>query len=251
MKVVDLGYLADEIAYALEGKRNALGAIQDSRTFAKSIEDLDGQHNGAYAFLAFHPKTDTAVVEMLSETSLGDDAGRKILVLFFALRQENKMLFEWTKETSRFGVDLVLNAHPAYELAQELYGAKSLPAFPGLILFDRLKETQSALYIPLSGDKLAITDTCRKVLSAARSSLVTTDTGDVTLDFDMLMGRMTLLAIEFRKNEAIGIRGAGLILGAWLLKNGVNLVSALPKALEAIAKGKGLFGGALPPTKSP
>src|SRR5215213_7991994 len=127
MKILSLLKLAEDAAYIAEGKRNYLGAIQNLKTFEKNFAALDQQHRGAYVFVAFHPAADKHVVEYISEGSLGDDAGSHILVLFLDGDNVPQTPREVRPSDPLLGVNLSLEEHPAYELANKFFKGEARP----------------------------------------------------------------------------------------------------------------------------
>jgi hypothetical protein len=237
MKIFSLARLADEAAYIADNKRNQLGAIQDPKTFEQSFAALDRSHRGAFAFLAFHPASDTQVIDYIAEGSLGSDAGPRILALFLAGPAAPHTPRELQPSDCRFGVELSPEMHPSYELARHFFVHAAVPALPGLIVFDKLLSPKNAIYVPLTAsDKAGIRSQCRKALSTAQAASV--PAGEEWLDFDRFAAGLFDKEMPYYRAGEKGLRSAALITVVWLKKNAAAIVSIVPKALELAAKSK-------------
>src|SRR5262249_19098224 len=83
MKTMPL-YMLIESAAAAAGEKHFSGNITNIEAFVKAenLRKLDEQHNGTFAFLAFHPQADSAVAAYAHGDTVASDAGAKVLVLF-------------------------------------------------------------------------------------------------------------------------------------------------------------------------
>ena len=234
MKILSLLRLAEDAGYIAGGKRNRLGAIQDSRIFEQNLAALDQSHSGAYAFIAFHPVADKVVAEYIGEGSIGNDAGSHILVLFLQgdnVPQEPRALFPGD---ALFGVNLSIEEHPAYALANKFFPGATRPKLPGIVFFNRLFKTASSIYVVLEGtDKEQIRAQCRTVFDAANQSAEQTkEKDDVkiwSIDPDRFAGRLFDLGVAYRRAGKKGVRAAAYIVGTWIKKNAGSIVVAIPK----------------------
>lgn len=232
MKILALLKLAEDVGYLAEGRRNQLGAIQNSRTFEENFAALDRQHTGAYAFLAFHPAADKNVGEYIGEGSLGDDAGSHILALFLG-NSTPQIPREVRHSDPLLGINLSLEAHPAYELANKFFPGDARPQFPGIVFFNRLWNVSSSIYVILEGaDKQQIQAQCRMVFDAANRSADKIKEGDEKMwrvDFDRFAGHLFDLNVSYRRAGKKGVRSAAFIASAWIKKNAGSIVVAIPK----------------------
>jgi hypothetical protein len=236
MKVLSLLKLAEDAGYIAEGKRNQLGAIQDSKTFEQNFAALDRQHRGVYAFVAFHPLADKDVVDYIADGSLGDDAGSHILALFLQADKVPQALREVRSSDPLFGISLSLEEHPAYALANKFFLGAARPQLPGIVFLNRLFEPVYSLYVMLEGaNKEQIRAQCRKVFDAANQSAdKSKGSGDARvwrLDFDRFAARLFELGVSYRRAGEKGVRSATFIAGAWLKKNASSIVVAIPKVV--------------------
>lgn len=243
MKIVSIAHVASEAGYIAERTRNLLGAIQNARTFEENFGALDSLHEGTFAFLAFHPASDSKVVEYINEGSLGNDAGPKILALFLQGEEPPQAPRELVPGDALYGVKLSLETHPAYELASQFSLDGSRPRLPGLVFFDRLLSPAHSIYIPLDGAKVAqIKTECRRAFEAANACMSTVpsegNVKKVGIDFDRFAARLIELDIPYRRTGEKGVRAATLFAGAWLKKNAGAIVSAIPKIVGFLAKSK-------------
>jgi|GEM_PF-3814683 len=234
MKILALLKLAEDAGYIAEGRRNQLGAIQNSRTFEENFAALDRQHSGAYAFLAFHPAADKNVVEYIGEGSLGDDAGSHILALFLQGNNTPQIPREVRHSDPLLGINLSFEAHPAYELANKFFPGEARPQLPGIVFFNRLLLVTSSIYVILEGtDKQHIQAQCRRVFDAAnRSAEKIKEGGDAKMwriDFDRFAGHLFDLNVSYRRAGKKGVRSAAFIASAWIKKNAGSIVVAIPK----------------------
>ena len=234
MKILSLLRLAEDAGYLAEGKRNLLGPIQNSRTFEQNLAALDQSHSGAYAFIAFHPVADKVVAEYIREGTLGDDAGRNILALFLQgdnVPQEPRAMFPGD---AVFGVNLSLEEHPAYTLANKFFPGATRPQFPGIVFFNRLFKPADSIYVVLDGTgKDQIRVQCRTVFDAANQSAEKPkkngDAKSWRIDLDRFAGRLFELGMPYRRAGKKGVRSVAYIVGTWIKKNAGSIVVAIPK----------------------
>lgn len=234
MKILSLLRLAEDAGYIAEGKRNQLGAIQDSRTFEQNLAAVDQYHRGAYAFIAFHPVADNGVAEYIGEGSIGNDAGSHILALFLQGDNVPGEPRDVRSSDALFGINLSLEEHPAYALANKFFPGATRPQLPGIVFVNRLFEPTSSIYVVLQGsDKQQIRAQCRTVFDAAnRSAEKTTENGDAKIwriDLDRFAGRLFELGVPYRRTGKKGVRSAAFIASTWIKKNAGSLVVAIPK----------------------
>jgi hypothetical protein len=234
MKILSLLRLAKDAGYIAEGKRNQLGAIQNSRTFEQSLAALDQEHCGAYAFVAFHPVADKDVVEYITDGSLGDDAGSHILALFLQGDKMPQEPREVQPSDPLFGVNLSVEEHPAYALANKFFPAAVRPQLPGIVFLNRLFDPASSIYVVLEGsDKQQLRAQCRAVFDAANQSAEKTKASDDAtlwqIDLDRFAGRLFDLGVPYRRAGKKGVRAAAFIATVWLKNNIGSIVVAIPK----------------------
>jgi hypothetical protein len=240
VRIFSLTRVAEEAGYMLEPGRNKLGSIQNPRTFEENFAALDQLHKGIFAFLAFHPVSDKQVAEYVREGSLGSDAGPHILVFFLAGFDAAQAPRRLVVGDLQYGVELSLEAHPAYELAARFSAQEVSPPFPGLIVFDGLLTPRQAIYVPITGSNATrVRSSCRKILDAANASFVK-EFGKhakvLRFDFDRFAARLVELGLDYRRAGERGLRSAAFIAAAWVKKNAGALVSVMPKLLELAAK---------------
>jgi hypothetical protein len=203
-------YMLIESAAAPPGEKHYTGNITNIDTFVKAenLRKLDDQHNGTFAFLAFHPLADSAVAAYAHGDTVASDAGAKVLVLF-------------TEQTNTFtdpigagsangvaGLRLDTGQHPAYIIVRWLFSEKTAPPLPGVLLFNRFSGEVSAIFVGLAGlDEAAVRQRLRQVFSVAATAW------DAAPD-------------EFADKMGIGLSGRGidyvknerLSLGEWLAR---------------------------------
>ena len=236
MKILSLLKLAEDAGYIAEGKRNQLGAIQDSRTFEQNLAALDRQHRGIYAFIAFHPVADKVVVDYIADGSLGDDAGSHILALFLEADKVPQAPREVRSSDPLFGISLLLEEHPSYTLANKFFLGAARPELPGIVFLNRLFEPTRSLYVMLEGtNKDLIRAQCRKMFDAANQAAdKNRGSGEASiwrLDFDRFAARLFELSMSYRRAGEKGVRSAAFVAGAWLKKNAGSIVVAIPKVV--------------------
>jgi hypothetical protein len=236
MKIMSLARLAEEVAYASQDKRNLSGSIQNVGKFQENAAALDLKHHGIYAFLAFHPGSDRAVLKYLGEGTLGDDAGPNILALF--LSPDWVAMPRRTRPSdAEFGIKLSAQQHPAYELARGFYPANAQPAFPGLIFFNSLSQPRDAVYVVIEGaDAASVRKHCRAAFEAANAALIAPPADGKkdfwSLDSDRLAAKLSGIPMKYQRSEGTTLRGVRLIAGVWMQKNAKALVMAIPKIVQ-------------------
>jgi hypothetical protein len=233
MKIMSLGALAREIAYAHEGKRNLEGAIRDASLFVGNLAELQKRHRGAFAYMAFRPESDPGVAEYILGGSAGDDAGSAILVLFLSPDSAN-LAREVNARDMAFGMTLKREKHPAYRLAARFFPRGHLPRFPGIVFFDKLVGTDSSIYVCLDGASAAEVRTkIRTAFEAARASIGAAEANSSSrdMDFDRFAAKLFAANLAYFRAGDKGLRSAAFIFGAWVKVNGKSIVFAIPKLL--------------------
>ncbi|TYB86054.1 hypothetical protein [Oceaniovalibus sp. ACAM 378] len=241
MKMMSIIDLASDSRYAISTKRNQLGSIADREEFEANLGALDACHHGIYAYVAFHPTTDDWIADFIVSSNIGSDAGKNILVLFLATTSNSAKMNDLERAQLEFGVDLVRDDHPAYEMAAQFFPSTETPMLPGLVFFESLVEPKFALYVPISkSDTDELTSKFRLILSLANSSLKNYSEEDPKLVFDRFAAKLISQGIDFKRADKSGVRGLALIGGAWVLRNISAIFAALPRFLDNIGKAKSL-----------
>lgn len=167
MLVISLITLIEESA--AEGSKHLVGNV-------KSFDELFKPANLAalektykyFAFLAFHPKTDKAILEYVKSGALSSDSGPNILTLF-TLDADATWPIPLTNQsfTSWLGIDASI--HPAYQMIRLLFEPNEVPSLPGIVFFQSFNSKRDALYIPLQGldDVKALQERLRVLFSLA------------------------------------------------------------------------------------
>lgn len=201
-------YMLIESAAAAHGEKHFAGNITNIDTFVKAenLRKLEDQHNGTFAFLAFHPLADAAVAAYAHGDTIASDAGAKVLVLFTEQTDTVTDSIEGGTSSGVAGLRLETGQHPAYIIVRWLFSEKSAPPLPGILLFSRFSGEVSAVFVPLAGlDEAAVRQRLRKVFSVAATA-----SGAAPDEFaDKLGIGLAGCDIDYVKNERLS-------LGEWL-----------------------------------
>lgn len=100
------------------------------------------------AFLAFHPKTDTAVTEYVKNGTLSSDSGPNILTLF-TLDTEATWPTPITDQSFTSWLDVEVSNYPAYQMVRMLFEPNQVPPLPGIVFFRSFNSKREAIYIAL------------------------------------------------------------------------------------------------------
>jgi hypothetical protein len=230
-KAISLSRLIDEAIYLEDpSTKNLAGSITDARDFHDHRQSLQAFHRGLFSFLAFHPRTDAPVAEYVETGSLASDSGPKILVLFFAAK-DIRFPRAVTPKDLNLGVELDLNAHPAYEFVEWLLPGQSLPQFPGIMFMDNVVESIDAVYVPIANHSNAIdvADCCRSIFALANH--IQTKNPNEPFSMDSFCAALKSANIDYT-------RSGGASISEWLVvayqfgkKHQASIVSVIAKAV--------------------
>jgi hypothetical protein len=150
MRVISLIRII-ETAFAAAGPdvkhiKGELLAADDLFSDSK-LMSLDSQHRGVFAFLAFHPAFDSAILDALVSGRFDLYTGTEVLLLF-TVDASSRIPREFSAYNASW-LSLSTNDYPAYRLARSLLIAGDLPALPGLFLLDRIWAPSEPVYVPL------------------------------------------------------------------------------------------------------
>jgi len=188
--------------------KNFTGTVTDFESLTKqeTLEQLDRQHQGVFAFLAFHPIADEQVRKYVDSGSLPADSGRKILVLFTV--DENATWGGSTPVMEVPGFEFETADHPAYQMIRDLYEGKVPPSLPGILIFESFVHTTGTVYISLEGlDETQVRSRLRKIFELAGHVY---DSG--ALEFAGAFG------VALTQNKIAYLRSEPGTLSEWLAK---------------------------------
>lgn len=180
MLVISLTTQLEE-AIAAPGVKNASGNIRSFEEFLapEALVQLEKQHAGIFAFLAFHPRSDRVVTEYVKSGTLASDSGSRILVLFtldasarFPSRIGHQSFQRW--------LDLDAEVHPAYQMVRERFLPERVPPLPGIILFGSFSVAAECLYVGLADAEKPedVRQRLRQLFSLAEESFLQKHSGE-------------------------------------------------------------------------
>ncbi len=150
MHVISFRTILETVA-AEPGKKHLEGNVTDFESFTSrsTLQKLEQQHAGLFAFLAFHPSFDPAVAAYARSGSLSHDSGSNILVLM--VLDENAHSVPEAHEIDVPGVEVSASEHPAYSMIRMLFEGGQVPALPGLLLFESFVRDTPSVFVSLDG----------------------------------------------------------------------------------------------------
>jgi hypothetical protein len=237
MKAVSLKDFAAEAFYASSGKRNKFGSIENPGYFEQNLAAIESQHDGIFAFFAFHPRLDKHIAEYLLDSDVGSDAGAHILALCLAAPGTALSNGRPNGPVLEYGVKLSTEQHPAYRLASRFYPAGYTPAFPGIVIFDSLAGPKLGVYVPLlQKDAKSLLVECRGIFAIANKALLGANSSERGLAFDRLSAGLIEAGVQQSRSWSIGFRGGALISRAWVKRNAGSILVAIPSLLGGLGK---------------
>jgi hypothetical protein len=128
--------------------RKASGEVTDWETLydPANLALLDNEHDGVFAFLAFHPVADGAVAAYVRERTLASDSGVHTMVFFTLDAGERR----GGRANRAAGFVLDDGLHPAYEAVRLLYEPAAPPGLPGIVFTPELFGPADVIYVPLT-----------------------------------------------------------------------------------------------------
>jgi hypothetical protein len=233
-KAISFSKLIEEAVYLQNpSTKNLAGSITDAKDFHDHRQALQAFHRGLFSFLAFHPTIDAPVAEYVEKGSIASDSGPKILVLFFAAK-DMRFPRAVTAKDLNLGVNLDQNVHPAYEFAEWLLPAKSLPKFPGLMFMDNVVESIEAVYVPIAkhSNAIEVADFCRAIFALANH--IKMKDPNEPFSMDSFSASLRLAGIDYTRSG----KGSG---NEWLVvayqfakKHGASIASVVAKVVKVI-----------------
>lgn len=132
--------------------QRAAGNVQDFDALftPQNLTALEKQHNGVFAFVAFHPELDAAIAEYLRSGSLADDSGPHVLALFMLNTPAHTPIDLTAVDGSRF-MSLLEPARSSTALVRDLFPDVELPQLPALVFLERLSGAAEPVAVSLDG----------------------------------------------------------------------------------------------------
>jgi hypothetical protein len=136
--------ISDPAVKRLEGNIKNFERLMQPEALARFEE----QRPGPYAFLAFHPAGDNAVMSYIREDTLGDDSGPNVLCLFTlqidARQQTSIQGDEWDEIIELHGA-----SNPSGRMLRLLFTPDTPPPMPGVALFRSFLHEEPVVYASL------------------------------------------------------------------------------------------------------
>jgi hypothetical protein len=150
MDVISFRMLLETVT-AEPGEKHLEGNVTDFESFMShsTLQKLEQQHAGLFAFLAFHPLFDPAVAAYARSGSLSHDSGPKILVLM--VLDENAQSIPEAHKIDVPGVKVSATEHSAYSIVRMLFEGRQVPPLPGLLLFESFVRDTPSVFVSLDG----------------------------------------------------------------------------------------------------
>jgi len=221
-----------ETAIAQDGTKNLSGEIRDTGALLNgdALAELEGQFDGIYAFLAFHPGADSMVTDYVRAGSLPDDSGNKVLVLF-TVNHDAKWPECVDAIPSQSWLEVTQGDHLSYGVVKRLFRADQPPTLPGLLLFESLTRVTEPVFVPLGEAKSVaeIRQRLQTVFQLAASAHTTTHGSHFGETMDELCKGFVRKDIPYRRAGPRSL--AEWLLGAIRLarKNAKDIVSVVQK----------------------
>lgn len=137
--------ISDANQKQLQGNIKNFKQLLQPETLARLEEALPGP----YAFLAFHPAGDKAVMSYIRQDTLGDDSGPNVLCLFTlqvdAREQISLQGSEWDEI-----IELRGESNPSGSMLRTLFAPDTPPAMPGVVLFRSFLREEPVIYASLA-----------------------------------------------------------------------------------------------------
>jgi hypothetical protein len=150
--VLSLGSLIEEATLGGKVKRVSGNVLDPSKLLLEeNLRALEEAFGGVFAFLAFHPSADAAVIEYLESGTLESDSGPNVLVLFTQSRNADTPK-QLSSEAFTEWLEVRSEQLPAQGLIRGLFEPGYVPPLPGLLVFDSFTEQGEAVYFDLSSD---------------------------------------------------------------------------------------------------
>lgn len=136
-----------EQAVADPNQKNLTGSLEDFMRLLgeENLARLEAAHQGAFAFLVFHPSADGYIADYLRRGTLGSDSGPKVLA--FVTLDEDAMSAPSSPVPDGVAVDGRI--HIAYEVTRSLFSPQAPPPLPGVVFTGGLSGANDAVYTPL------------------------------------------------------------------------------------------------------
>jgi hypothetical protein len=149
--VVSLSSLIEEAALGGGGIKRASGNVLSPEALLNedNLLALEQSTPGIFAFLAFHPRGDRALMEYLEDGTLGSDSGPNILVLFTLSTDAGAPLVLATDAFAQW-LHIDEGELPCQRLIRELFEPGPVPPLPGLLVFDSFLQPGEGIYLDLS-----------------------------------------------------------------------------------------------------
>ena len=141
----------------------------------EAIERLEHAHASSFAFLAFHPKGDSAIVTYLDEGTLPDDSGA--IMCLFTMRSSG-MVDDVAPASLADFVAIESGRSPASIVLGSLFDPEPRPPLPGIVFFRHFSSPRP-IYVPLAnaGSAADVRRSLRELFAIAES-IQLSDEGD-------------------------------------------------------------------------
>lgn len=159
-------------------------------------------------FLAFDAVADRPVADYVQGSTLADDSGPNILVMFTWHTPAPIVVPVSGTDTARWG-EIHRGVNPSYVLLRTLFDGRRVPRPPGLVVFGDFTESTDGVYLPLHQDN---PDEVRKYLRSVFADIEEMAQQTKPRKFlDALGVHWTRAGLEYDRTSARPIR-------EWLLK---------------------------------
>lgn len=140
-----------EAAVADRSTKNLSGYIHDVEQLLtkENLRKLEIAHDGIFAFLAFHPKLDTAMTDYVQKGSLSADAGSNIFAMF-VLDQSANTPQRITDESFKNWLTIDEQQLPSYEIVRRLF-EQNPPPLPGVAFIEKLSDQSEPVFVSFQG----------------------------------------------------------------------------------------------------
>jgi hypothetical protein len=211
MIVISLVTLIEESGTS--GGKNLTGNIHSWQRALEpgSLENLEQQHHGIFAFLAFHPRADVFIADYIRGGTFASDTGPHVLALF-TLDADARLPVPLAKTAFDSWLEVDTDEHPAYKMIRILFEPKIPPALPGIVFFGTFTGNDGAVYVPLEHclDETSVRTELRGLFALA--SHVANEIKDRT----KFSGKM---AASLQSKRLTYFQSSNLSMRQWLIKS--------------------------------
>ena len=132
-------------------QKHLQGNIKDFKQLLQpeTLAHLEEALPGPYAFLAFHPAGDKAVMSYIRQDTLGDDTGPDILCLFTLQVDAREPISLQGNDWDKI-IELRGESNPSGSMLRILFAPDAPPVMPGLVLFRSFLREEPVVYASLA-----------------------------------------------------------------------------------------------------